>query len=283
MKRAAGILILVIAIATTFVLGSATVLSHPVQRRIGPPPADLGVTDVAFPSESGAIVHGWLCDVPHAKAVVLLLPGVRANRLAMVDRARFLRRAGYSSLLIDLQATGETRGSHITFGWLERYDVLAAVAFLRRTRPLTPIAIIGQSLGGAAALLATPPLRADAIVVEQVYPTIERATANRLHHYFGPAGTLGEPLLLGQLKPRLGVSENDLRPIDHIDAVRCPIFVIGGVDDTSTTPDETGQLYRRAHSPKQLWLVPGAAHVDLYAAAREKYAQRIIGFLNGCF
>jgi alpha/beta superfamily hydrolase len=53
----------------------------------------------------------------------------------MVDRALFLRDAGYSVLLIDFQATGESPGDVITFGWRERLDVLAAVDFLRRALP----------------------------------------------------------------------------------------------------------------------------------------------------
>ncbi len=108
---------------------------------------------------------------------VLLLPGIRANRLSMVDRARFLSRAGYSVLLIDFQATGETKGDHITFGWKESRDVLAAVNFIRQIDPTARVAIVGSSLGGVAALLATPPLKVDALILEEVYPTIEMPLA----------------------------------------------------------------------------------------------------------
>jgi alpha/beta superfamily hydrolase len=47
----------------------------------------------------------------------------------MVRRAKFLYAAGYSTLLIDFQGTGESDGSAITFGWRERFDVLAAVVY----------------------------------------------------------------------------------------------------------------------------------------------------------
>jgi len=50
-------------------------------------------------------------------------------------------------LLIDFQATGETTGDHITFGWKESRDVLAAVDFVRKTDSTTPVAIVGSSLG----------------------------------------------------------------------------------------------------------------------------------------
>src|SRR4029077_8585980 len=123
-------------------------LGHPVQVRIGNPPADLKAEPIMFESDSRTQVQGWWCPTEGSRRTVLLLPGIRANRLSMVDRARFLLRAGYSVLLIDFQATGETKGDHITFGWKESRDVLAAIKFLRHVDPTDRVAIIGNSLGG---------------------------------------------------------------------------------------------------------------------------------------
>ena len=254
-------------------------LAHPVQTKIGNPPADLNAESVVFASASGATVHGWWCPNQNAKGAVLLLPGIRANRLSMVERARFLSRAGYSILLIDFQATGETTGDHITFGWKESRDVLAAVDFVRKTDSTTPVAIVGSSLGGAAALLATPPLRIDALILEEVYPTIEIATRNRLENYVGVFGRALTPVLLSQLQWRLGVSPSDLRPVDHMENVDCPIFIISGEKDTNTRPTDTRTLVERARNPKEVWFVPNAAHVDLHRAARREYETRVLAFL----
>ena len=128
-------------------------LSRPVPARIGPAPVELQAEAITFRSESGSMIRGWLSRGTTHGGVVLLLPGVRANRLAMVDRALVLHAAGYSTLLIDFQATGESPGDAITFGWRERLDVIAAVQTLRRMLPGEPIGIIGTSLGGAATLL----------------------------------------------------------------------------------------------------------------------------------
>jgi uncharacterized protein len=84
----------------------------------------------------------------------------------------------------------------ITFGWRERFDVLAAVQYLNARLPDQPVAVIGSSLGGAAALLATPPLDLQAAVLEAVYPSIDRAIVNRLHMRIGSFGKLVAPLLL---------------------------------------------------------------------------------------
>jgi fermentation-respiration switch protein FrsA (DUF1100 family) len=214
---------------------------------------------------------------------VLLLPPVRSNRLAMVTRAKFLADAGYATLLIDLQATGESPGDAITFGWRERLDVLAAVKFLNARMPGDPVGIIGSSLGGAAALLATPPLRVQALILEAVYPSIDRAIENRLRMRIGRVGTLAAPLLLWQLEPRLGVRREELRPVDHIAHVRCPVLVIGGVEDLHTTEADTRVLFDAANEPRQLWLIPGAAHVDFYDIARDEYRRTVLTFLDAAF
>ena len=266
------------AVAIAFVIGWA--LAVPVQTDVGKPPEDLGARPVEFKSNSGAMVHGWWCPTTTSRGAVVLLPGIRANRLSMVDRARFLRRAGYSVLLIDFQATGETKGDHITFGWKESRDALAAVNFVHDVDPQDHVAIIGSSLGGVATLLATPPLKVDALVLEAVYPTIEIATRNRMENYLGAFGRMLTPLLLGQLQLRLGVSATQLRPADHIGGVECPMLIMSGEKDRNTRPADTQILFERARSRKQLWLVPKAGHVDLHKAAPAEYERRVLAFLS---
>jgi fermentation-respiration switch protein FrsA (DUF1100 family) len=255
-------------------------LTHPVQTKIGKPPDDLRAQPVTFASDSGANVHGWWCPIQNGRSVVLLLPGIRANRLSMLDRARFLRRAGYSVLLIDFQATGETKGDHITFGWKESRDVLAATNFARQIDPTARIAIIGSSLGGVAVLLATPPLKVDALVLEEVYPTIEIATRNRMENYLGAFGRFLTPVLLNQLQWRLGVSASQVHPADHIANVECPMLIISGEKDRNTRPSDTRMLVERARSPQDVWFVPNAGHVDLHRAAGQQYETRVLALLG---
>jgi fermentation-respiration switch protein FrsA (DUF1100 family) len=120
-------------------------------------------------------------------------------------------------------------------------------------------------------------------VLESVYPTIEDATRERLRIRFGALGPPLSSLLLAQLRPRLGISPAALRPIDHISRVRCPVFMISGTADRHTPPDQARALFARAPDPKQLWLVPGAAHVDLERFAGAEHARRVLEFLRVTF
>lgn len=258
----------------------AMVLSAPNHSAIGVPPDDLAAQEVSFASRSGATIHGWFVEGRPQRGAVLLLHGVHANRLAMLQRARVLSAAGYAVLLIDFQAHGESIGRRITFGLLESRDAQAALAYLRRQAPGERVGVIGVSMGGAAAVLADPPLAADAFVLEQVYPTIDEALDNRLRLHLGSVGVLVAPLLRAAMSWHLGLDPVVLRPIDRIGDLRAPVFVIAGDIDRHTTSEQSQALFAAASEPKQLWIVPGAAHVDLQARAGAEYQRRVLAFLD---
>lgn len=258
--------------------GSA--LIHPARRTVGPAPFDLPAREVIFASDTGLPLRGWFVPGQVGQGAVLLLHGVRASRLSMVARARFLHRAGYSLLLIDFQASGESPGDAITFGYREARDAAASVRALRGLAPGESIGIIGTSMGGAATLLAGASIHADAMVLEQVYPSIDLALRDRLQWHAGAAGQWLTWPLLKTLQPRLGLSVRQLRPIDRIGAQTTPKLLIAGACDHHTRLEESMAMYRQAAAPKSLWIVPGATHVDLHRFAGAAYEKRVLAFLG---
>lgn len=266
-----------IALLVSWFIGER--LTRPARHAIGPPPRDLGAVAIELPAARTGRVAGWFVQGRPGAGVVLLLHGVRANRRQMLGRARFLKAAGYSTLLIDLPAHGASAGDRITFGARESHGVQAALDYLRRRLPEEKIAVIGASLGAAALLLARerPPL--SAVVLESMYPTLAHAVANRLAIRLGPAGKVLAPLLLWQLPVRLGVSASALRPIDRVSTLKAPLLIASGTADRHTPWAQTQQLFARAVSPKELWGLEGVAHVDLQRAMPRAYEQRILAFL----
>jgi pimeloyl-ACP methyl ester carboxylesterase len=262
-----------------FAWHSGNVLIAPANCEIGKPPADLPVQSVEFPSSSGATLHGWFVSGQPGRGGVVLLHGIRANRRQMLDCARFLFHAGYSVLLFDFQAHGESIGKHITAGYLESRDATAAVAFIQSKLPGEKIGVIGFSMGGASALLAKPPLQVNAMILESAYPTIEQAIEDRLEVRFGWLGKFGTPFLTWQLRPRLGFSANDLCPIQQVGKITAPKLFIAGTEDRLTTLNESKDLFNAAAEPKQFWWVNGADHVDLDAFVKAEYEKRVLEFL----
>src|SRR5262245_19680800 len=279
-QRVAIAISIVVTIFFAAVWIAGGILASPHRQPAGKIPSDLNGQEIKFSSGSGSTLNGWWALKQNGKGTVILLHRVRANRLSMLDRARFLSKAGYGTLLFDLQSHGESTGQQITFGYLESRDAAAAVDFLRGKNPSEKIAIIGVSLGGAATLLATPPLDVNAMVLESVYPTIEEATANRLAMRLGAWAKVMTPLLTLQLKPRLGIGPEKLHPIEQVRAIRTPKLIIFGTADRHTLFEESQRLVEAAAEPKESWAVQGAGHVDLHAHSRTEYEERVLSFLS---
>lgn len=198
----------------------------------------------------------------------------------MLSRARLLVRHGFSVLLIDLQAHGETPGSAITLGGRESADARSALAWLRQQRPPRRVGVIGCSLGGAAVLLGPQPSGFDAAVFEAVYPRVGRAIENRIRLRVGVLAPVLTPLLLVQLRPRLDVSASELQPIRHIGRLGSPVLIVAGSDDRHTTLEESQELFQAAAEPKELWVVHGARHQDFLSFDPGGYESAVVGFLT---
>lgn len=283
MRRVWIALVLILAIggaaAAMWSLGGA--LSAPVPREIGPPPDTLpGGTPVAFLSASGSRIRAWYAPGRAGFGSIVLAHAVRSDRRSMLSRAEFLREEGYSVLLFDAQAHGESPGERITFGYLEALDAAAAVFFVTARDSESPVAFLGVSQGGAAALLGPSPLPVSALVLEAVYSSLEDAVANRIAIRLGQASRLLAPLLLWQLEPRLGVSPDAIRPIRGIRDVKAPLLLIAGERDQHATIEQSRTLFDAAPEPKELWVLPGAAHQDYYRLAPREYERRVLKFLN---
>jgi fermentation-respiration switch protein FrsA (DUF1100 family) len=196
----------------------------------------------------------------------------------MLSRARLFHKAGYAIVMIDFQAHGESPGEHITVGYLEQHDVRAAVAYARQMNPTHRIGIDGWSLGAAATLLASP-LGVDAVVLEAPYPTISEAVHDRIAMRLGPLSYILSPALLTGLELRCGIAPSELRPIDHIAEIGCPVLLLVGDVDRHTTLAESQRLYDTARDPKKLVVFAGAAHDDFLAHDARLYESDVLSFL----
>lgn len=271
---------IILGLVVSWNIAGRLVASVPVE--IFKPQNNLPVDAIKLNSDSGSVISGWHLRHENSKGVVLLFHGIRANRLSMLKRAEMLFSHGYSSVLIDFQAHGQSSGEKITIGYLEKFDVKATIEFAKKHHAGEPVGVIGVSMGGAASLLASP-LQVDALVIESVYPDIESAIHNRVKKRLGFLSWLPSKLLLAQLEPRLDITFSDLRPIDALKNVDSPIFVISGSDDLHTTSEETKRMFAEAKEPKSLWVVSGLGHEDVHSNNPEEYEQKVLAFLKGSF
>jgi fermentation-respiration switch protein FrsA (DUF1100 family) len=199
----------------------------------------------------------------------------------MLPRAEFLHRRGFAVLLFDFQAHGESRGQRITFGDLESQDVTAAIQYLHHKLPDEKVGVLGVSLGAAAFALAKSQPSVAAVVLEQMYSTVEQAVAIRARLRAGLPGAWLAPLLTVEMQSRLHIPADRLRPIDWVGKINAPLLIVDGTDDNSTPIAEARALLAAAPGPKELWAVKDAGHVNLHTYDKAEYERRVGEFFAG--
>jgi uncharacterized protein len=273
-------LIIVFTLFAVSVIGAGEMLSRSAKHLVGNPPHDLHAKSVEILSANQEKVSGWVVRGQKDFGVILLLHGVRSDRRSMVDRARFLNKLGYSIVLIDLPAHGESTGERITYGRHEAEGVSAALTYISEEFPSEKIGVIGTSLGAASFVFTRSIVKPSAVVLESMYPTIEEAVSDRLSLHLGDIGKSLTPLLLWQLPLWSSISSDQLKPIVELPLMHTPVLIAAGSTDKHTTLAETKRLFDNANSPKELWVVEGAAHVDLHHFNQAIYEEKISVFLN---
>jgi pimeloyl-ACP methyl ester carboxylesterase len=271
--------LVVLVIAVTWI--AAGELPNSANRDFGLQPSHPpGASDVTFASGSGVLIQGWLSQGTAGKGVVMLLHGLRGDRRDMVPRAKFLLAQGYSVLLFDFQAHGQSKGARVTFGDLESRDVTAALQYLRHKLPNEKVGVLGVSLGAAAFALADGRAPVAAVVLEQMYPTVERAVEIRTRLHIGPLAPIFAPLLCVEMQSRLKIPEERLRPLDRMGKLGAPVLIVAGTRDNYTPIEDARALFAAAPQPKELWAVEGAGHEDIHAVAKADYERRVTEFFG---
>jgi uncharacterized protein len=142
---------------------------------------DLASEDVAFKAGDGVELEGWWVPADDAKGTAVLVHGLNRSRIEMVRKTPFLHAHGWNALLFDLRHHGASGGVATTFGYREKDDVRAAVAFARG-RSNAPVVVWGVSLGAASSVLAAAD---DPTVAGIVCDSSYRSLRDTVRHHLG--------------------------------------------------------------------------------------------------
>lgn len=198
--------------------------------------------------------------------------------------AKYYYRMGYSLLLIDLRAHGASGGKVITFGLNERKDIARWVRMLsERFGPDIRVFLNGLSLGAATVTMAAgsglPPC-VKGIIADCGFTSpiaIVRHIMRRDYH-------LRFPPMIWALNAifylRTGMGLWDYSTTVAMKENRIPmLFIHGGADDFVPTSMSIESCEACA-GPKELYIVPGAAHAVSYLRDARGYMDRVSRFLS---
>ncbi len=274
----AAVLLVILAAAGAWVAG--TLALHSFRQPWKEVMPAQGIEPVSFAAADGVVLKGWWWPGEDSTRAVVLLHDLGANRLQMLPRAKWLHQARYSVLLFDFRGCGESGGKS-TLGFAERHDVEGALRFLREKKAVRQMAIVAQSMGAAAAVMAVEHW-ADVrgAVLEGLYDRLESAIRTRVRRRVGWLEAVLAPPLLWQVRPRLGFPPGDLAPVNYIGKAKCPVLLGYGGKDRTVQPSSIRALFAAGPYPTTLWVLQLAGHEDLYRFDPSAYQAKIGEFLG---
>lgn len=251
----------VLALLSALVVSGCTASFFQPQRALVATPERVGVRyeTLALRAADGVELTAWFMPASgKARATVLFLHGNAENISTHFINVAWMPAEGFNVLALDYRGYGGSAGSPSLPGI--QLDVDAALKALLARPDVDPrrIVLFGQSLGGALAIHYAArgahrgALRA--VISDSAFADYRMIASEKLATFF-----LTWPF---QWLPALTV-DNDYSPLASIGEVSpLPLVLIHGQADTIVPAHHAQRLYDSASLPKELWVVPGAGHIQ---------------------
>ncbi len=242
----------------------------------------------ALTADDGARIAGWYIPAGNSSGptapTVVLAHAEGANKSEMLEWADPLH-GTYNLLIFDFRNHGQSSGEVTTMGVREVGDLRAALDWLEEKKRPTSIAVLGVSMGGAAAINeAAGDPRVAAVIVDSTYATMANALQARLDRDGYPLSIPGAwSILLGGLL-RTG---EDMSSVDPVQAIgrygERPVLIIAAGSDDGVGPNDATELVTAAQqdgATTELNTCAAAGHAKSIAACSADYASWVLSFLG---
>ncbi len=240
-----------------FVGGCSQKQMIPSDTKVYGSPADHGIrySEHRFSSGMGGDINGWWLEnrTGACKGVVLLVPGAVHNISYHYRQWIWLLDEGYDVFMFDYRTYGDSKGEKALKGFVA--DTRAAMEYVSRNTQ-SDLFVCGQSMGGVILVNALEHYHNDKIKLVVIDAAFSRFRL--ISRDIVAKSVIMSPLWW---VPSL-VTERRFDAIDKVSAIRTPTLYLTGTADRTVSPDYLFLLFMEATSPRELWLVQGAGHVQ---------------------
>ncbi|MFW6020823.1 MAG: alpha/beta hydrolase [Guyparkeria sp.] len=257
------------ALAALLSMGLLAIFNRHLHRSLAAPReplrgslADHGLTGrtIRIPTRRSRHLAGWWLPGHGTRGSVVVAHGWGTNRETMLPLARSLQAEGWHVLLFDMRNHGESDPDD--YSSMPRFaeDIEASVDWIRAQPGIgeAPVALLGHSVGGAAALLAAS--RRDDIAAVVSLSTFAHP-ADMMRRWlrwkklpFFPVGWY----VLRYVERVIGHRFDSIAPIHTLPRAQCPVLLVHGRDDPVIPVADAERLHaHRGETPTTLSLLPG--------------------------
>jgi pimeloyl-ACP methyl ester carboxylesterase len=247
--------------------------------------ADAGT---ALMTSDGTPIAGWYIPSGGGSGpdgpTVVLAHGFGGNKSTMLAFAEVLH-DDYNVVLFDFRNHGQSGGSQTTAGVAEQNDLRAVIDWIGDEKAPEHIAVLGVSMGGAAALAeAIADEDVDALILDSTHATLADALQARLERQGYPLSLPGAwSILLGALI-RTGQDISVVDPVQRIAVYDRPVLIIVGEQDDVIGPTDGQDLLAAAReggrASAELRVCKSAGHGGAIHSCSGAYRDWVLGFLE---
>ena len=227
--------------------------------------------DVYIQSEDGLKLHGTY------------FPGKDPKRAVIC----FHMGCGLGVLTVDERAHGDSEGTYIGFGCLDRLDAKKWMEYMAgRLGEDCEILLQGISMGAATVDMAVglelPPQVKGAVSdcaftsAKEVFTSVLKTT------YHMPAFPLMD-LSDRMAKKEAGYGLDECNARDEVKKAKIPMLFIHGSKDTFVPCSMVHELYEACAAPKDLLIIEGASHAEAYYKDRPAYEAAVRKLMERAF
>ena len=247
-----------------------------------------------IPSPQGYSISGnYLASMTGAPSAptALFIHGITWTRYGMYKYIQPFFKHGWNVASIDLAGHGKTsapRRYYPSFGYYEKFDVKAAVEYLKSIFPESAIfGVIGESLGAGSVLQYSAIANG---AIDFVIADCPFASARK--ELFYQIRKLGYPPFFAQhvswivailVRMTKGFSLDDASPEKAVLETATPILLVHGLEDRYVPTWMSLHLYnirkKAGFDTTSLLLVPGARHAKSFMTAPELWGKTAFSFI----
>jgi len=262
-----------------FSLYLAAKSSKPRRERTSLDPRTYGFefSPVKVRSRDGLELSGWWVPGGHERKAALLVHGLHASKSSpyVMPALPVYAGLGYSVLLIDLRAHGESPGERATLGVTETRDVLGGLDWLAQQGfPREAVVLHGWSMGAATVLMVAAEETVGAVVADSGYANLSYLLRQRAGALLYP-GVFAASRLVLKAFPTKVVPE---RAAEKLREYGLPLFLLHGTADKTVPFDHLQRLLKR-YPEAACWEIDGYPHVSAWR--HPEYGARLRWFLSG--
>lgn len=246
---------------------------------------ELPTETVEIRSRDDYVLRAHWYPVEGAKRTVLLAHGWHSRwNYDFSGATPFMHDNECNLLLIEQRCHGQSGGDIISYGILERRDVLSWIDWLEANHPGYPLYLCGISMGAATVLMtAELPIagRVAGIIADCGYSTPDEIIKITLDKAIGKWSGPTYAAVNLNCKRRAKFSFGDHSPVEAMAKnTEVPCLFIHGDDDGLVPWRMSVENFYACQAPKDILIVHGAGHGLAFVVDPEAYKAKVLAFFG---